>query len=245
MDLKNKISIIVPAYNEEKFIGKLIEIIREIDTESIGFKKEIIIVDDCSKDKTFEKANEFPGIKCIRHQTNKGKGAAVQTGIKESTGDYILVQDADLEYDPGDYIPMLEQLKSELVNYELISIYGSRILGQKRLGHITGMHPGQGFGPFIMNNILTWLAFILYGRWITDTLTAQKIYPSQIIKKFDVKTKGFETDHELTAKLIKNKVKIIETPISYNPRSVEEGKKIKALDGLKAIWTFIRFRFAD
>ncbi|HPG29719.1 MAG TPA: glycosyltransferase family 2 protein [bacterium] len=242
---KNKLSIIIPAYNEEKFIGELIEIIEKINIEPLGFDKEIIVVDDCSKDKTFEKASNYKTVKCVRHPVNKGKGAAVQTGIKESSGNYILVQDADLEYDPADYIPMLEKLNSELKNNKLVSIYGSRILGQKKLGRKSGIHPSQGLGPFIMNNVLTLLAYILFGKLITDTLTAYKIYPAEIIKGFTVKTKGFETDHELTSKLIKQNVKITEVPISYNPRTVQEGKKIKAIDGLKAIWTFIKFRFSD
>ncbi len=240
-----KVSIIIPAYNEEAFIGTLIKKILNIDFESLGFVKEIIVVDDGSKDKTYEIASSYEDIRCIKQFKNQGKGAAVQRGVRESTGDWILVQDADLEYDPNDYILLLKALE----NGEEMSIYGSRIMGQiKEHGwfhRFPGKHKNQSFGPWFAGVILSIWTFLLYGRWISDTLTAYKLYPARGIKNFSIKTCGFETDHEITAKLIRNHMQIKEIPIRYYPRSVEDGKKIKPKDGLIAIWTLLKYRFKD
>jgi glycosyltransferase involved in cell wall biosynthesis len=240
------LSIVIPAYNEEKFIGVLLEKILSISTESVGFKKEIIVVDDGSKDKTFDIASSFShlNVKVFKQVPNKGKGAAVQRGISEATGEYILIQDADLEYDPNDYTIMLKSIKSD----KEIAVYGSRILGEiKRKngwGFFPGRHPQQSLGPWLAGAILSCWTFLLYGRWITDTLTAYKIYPSSVFKQFKVKTCGFETDHEITAKMIRRGIEISEVPIRYEPRSKEEGKKIAFSDGPKAVWTLLRFRFS-
>ena len=239
-----KLSIIIPAFNEEKFILQLLENVQSIDTEQVGFIKEILVVDDGSTDKTFNiamsAANKDKGISVI-HQENKGKGNAVQTGISLSKGDFVLIQDADLEYDPNDYLPMLKCLKDSNT-----SIYGSRILGQiffnKRLFPFIGKHSQQGIGPWLASIILTIFVFILYGRWITDTLTAYKIYPRKVLKNMNIRTNGFETDHEITAKLIQKGINIHEVPINYQPRSKAEGKKIRMIDGIIAIWTLIKFR---
>jgi len=238
-----KVSIIIPAYNEESFIGTLLEKILQVPTEGIGFIKEIVVVDDGSTDKTAMIAGQFPEVTVIR-QHNQGKGAAVQRGIKDSTGDFILVQDADLEYDPMDYIPMLTAIGQN----NGLSIYGSRTLGQLRdqgwLRLAPGKHPQQGIGPWGMNIILSLLTLLLYGRWLTDLLTAYKIYPA-VIKNWVVRTHGFETDHELTAKLVKAGIPIIDVPVSYNPRSLQEGKKIRPRDGLIAVWTLFKYRVVD
>ena len=166
----------------------------------------------------------------------------MQTGIKKSKGDFVIVQDADLEYDPKDYLQMLKSLKGSNT-----SVYGSRILGQiyffNRKFPFVGRHPKQGIGPWMAGVFLTFLVILLYGRWITDTLTAYKIYPSDLIKEMNIITNGFETDHEITAKLIRNKIQIIEVPINYHPRSSKEGKKIRMIDGFIAVWTLLRFRF--
>ncbi len=240
-----KVSIIIPAYNEEAFIGILLKKILEVDLNPLGFTKEIIIVDDASKDKTFEIACSYKDVKTIKQFKNQGKGAAVQRGIKESTGDWILVQDADLEYDPNDYVFLLQTL--EKGNY--IAVYGSRTLGQiKERGlccFLPGKHPEQSIGPWCAGIILSILTFILYGHWISDTLTAYKLYPAKVIKEFSIKTCGFETDHEITAKLIRNHTQIKEIPIRYHPRSIENGKKIKPRDALIAIWTLLKYRFID
>lgn len=238
-----RISIIIPAYNEERFIGRLLERIREVPTERLGYAKEVVVVDDGSTDRTHEIASAFNGVRCFR-QENKGKGQAVQRGIREASGDFILVQDADFEYDPMDYLPMIEALERK----DDVAVYGSRMRGQlARSGwsFFPGRHERQGFCAWLAGVLLTLWTFLLYGRWITDTLTAYKLYPTRVLRGFDIKTHGFETDHEITAKLIRSGVPIREVPIGYDPRSVEEGKKIRAWDGLIAVWTLARFRFWD
>ncbi len=238
------VSIVIPAYNEEDYIGVLLKKILQVPTEEIGFQKQIILVDDGSTDGTSEKAGAFEEVKVVQ-QENRGKGAAVQRGVREATGDFMLVQDADLEYNPSDYIPMLKALDEG----DCVAVYGSRpmgVLGARGwVWPFPGKHPDQGVGPWAMNIILAWLLFILSHMWITDLLTAYKIYPMALIKSFEVKTCGFETDHELTCKLIKAGASIVEVPISYVPRSLEEGKKIRPRDGLIALWTLFKYRFAD
>ena len=235
-----RLSIVIPAYNEELFIGTLLKTILAVDTESLGFEKEIIVVNDGSKDGTADCVSRFSSVKLIDQQ-NQGKGAAVQRGIREATGDFILVQDADLEYEPADYRPMLKAIRTGAS-----CVYGSRTLGQLRaLGWTAtpGRHPDQGLGPWLAGLILSAVTFLLYWVWISDTLTAYKLYPRSVFGWMKVKTHGFETDHEITAKLIRAGVRITEVPISYHPRSVDEGKKIKASDGFMAIWTLLRFRY--
>ena len=233
------LSIVIPAYNEERFIGKLIEKIQEVATEPLGFRKEIIIVDDGSQDQTAEIAQRLPGILCIR-QPNQGKGRAVQNGIARATGDFVLVQDADLEYDPQDYPALLRAADDSKT-----AVYGSRVLKQLHGGRWLGRHAQQSIGPWLAGLILCAWTFLLYGRWITDTLTAYKLYPIEFVRSVRVKTHGFESDHEMTAKLLRRGYRIREVPIKYSPRSVEEGKKIRARDGLVAAWTLLRFRFSD
>lgn len=238
------VSIIIPAYNEEAFIATLLERIIEVPTHSIGFKMEVIVVDDGSTDATSTKIQNFSTVRLIR-QKNQGKGAAVQRGVREATGDYILIQDADLEYNPSDYMQML----SILNNHSNAVVYGSRIKGVIR-DHgwrwpFPGRKPGQSLGPWVMNRVLSLVTLTLYGIWVTDMLTGYKIYPRGFLNSIQVKTKGFETDHELSSKLFKKKYNLFEVPVSYLPRSKVEGKKIKASDGIKAIWCLIKFRFSN
>lgn len=240
------LSIVIPAYNEGAFIGKLLEKIISVPVEALGFEKEIIVVDDGSKDNTGEIARTYTGVKVYTQVPNQGKGKAVQRGIRESTGDLILIQDADLEYDPDDYLPMLRALKTTGADV----IYGSRTLGTwKASGEkptlTPGKHPLQRTGPWFAGVLLTLWTAMVYGRWITDTLTAYKLYPAQVVRNMNLRTSGFETDHEITAKLVRLGHKIVEVPIRYYPRSLEEGKKIKPQDGLIAVWTLLRFRFVD
>jgi dolichol-phosphate mannosyltransferase len=238
------LSVVIPAYNEGAFIGTLLERILTIPIESLGFEKELIVVNDGSNDNTEAVALRFAElhseIRCFTQVPNQGKGKAVQRGIREATGDYILIQDADLEYDPNDYIALLQGLRHADV------VYGSRTLGQYQAGRrfpCPGRHPEQGFGPWLAGVLLTLWTALIYGRWITDTLTAYKLYPAQAVKQMQLRTSGFETDHEITAKLIRAGLSITEVPIRYLPRSLEEGKKIKPSDGLIAVWTLLRFRF--
>jgi glycosyltransferase involved in cell wall biosynthesis len=241
------LSIVIPAYNEEAFIQTLLERIVSIPVESIGFRKELVVVNDGSKDKTEALARavaeRYPDqIRVYTQVPNQGKGRAVRRGIQEATGDFILIQDADLEYDPDDYLQLLAGLKNADV------VYGSRTMGQYRQGQhwpFPGKHPEQSVGPWIAGALLTMWTFLLYGRWITDTLTAYKLYPAEAVKKMQLRTSGFETDHEITARLIRMGLRIAEVPIRYLPRSREEGKKIKPSDGFIAVWTLLKFRFAN
>ena len=237
------LSIVIPAYNEAEFIGSLLEKIAAVPTESAGYVKEIIVVDDGSKDDTAKIARGFPGVTVLTQVPNQGKGRAVQRGIRESTGEFVLVQDADLEYDPEDYMSLIAALRPGVD-----TVYGSRTLGQRRRPGFTlfpGRHPEQDLGPWLAGQILTMWTFLLYGKWITDTLTAYKLYPAEVVKKMRVETHGFETDHEITAKLIRGGHRIVEVPIAYHPRSVEAGKKIKPRDGLIAVWTLFKYRFVS
>lgn len=241
------LSIVIPAYNEGAFIGTLIERILAVPVERAGFEKQLLVVNDGSKDNTEEIARSFaarfPCVQVFTQTPNQGKGKAVQRGIREATGDYILIQDADLEYDPNDYLALLAGLKRGDV------VYGSRTLGQcrKQPGFrlFPGRHPEQSLGPWVAGALLTLWTLLVYRRWITDTLTAYKLYPAAAVKAMKLRTHGFETDHEITAKLIRQGLSIVEVPIEYLPRSKDEGKKIKPSDGFIAVWTLLRFRFSD
>lgn len=243
MPRHQKVSIIIPAYNEERSLGPLLKVILAVDLKAIGFDREIIVVDDGSKDNTSEVAKRFKDVTCYRKE-NGGKGSATKYGIAKATGDLVLIQDADLEYDPADYVPMLSAIST---GQGPVTIYGSRILGQiqARSSILPGKHPSQSIAAWGANIALSCWAFLLYGRWITDTLTGYKIYPMSFLKRFTIQTFGFETDHELTAKLLRSGVRIIEVPVSYRPRSVVEGKKIRARDFFIALWTFLKFRFVS
>lgn len=237
------VTIIIPSYNEEKFISDLIKKIKAVDLLSINFEKEIIVIDDGSTDKTQDILNNLEGI-TYYHQENQGKGAAVQKGISKANGDFILIQDADLEYSPKDYLPMLEVLSKSNFD-ENISVYGSRTLFVFKRLKLMRIFPikKQSISSFLMNLLLTFLYFLFYGKLITDSLTGYKIYPKSFFKDEKIKSTGFEADHEITAKLIKRKFKIIEIPITYKPRSKAEGKKINIFDGIRAIKTIMKYRF--
>jgi glycosyltransferase involved in cell wall biosynthesis len=247
------LSIVIPAHNEEAFIATLLEKVVAVDTSQLGFTKEILVVNDGSRDRTEAEARRlaeaYPAIRVFNQVPNQGKGKAVRRGIEEATGDYILIQDADLEYDPADYIPMLAALSDGAHSRGADAVYGSRTLGNwRRQSGFTlfpGRHASQRFGPWLAGVLLTLWTALLYGVWITDTLTAYKLYPANIFKSMALVTSGFETDHEITAKLLTRGLKIAEVPIAYYPRSAEEGKKIKAIDGFIAVWTLMRFRFGS
>jgi len=245
MSMRRKVSIIVPAYNEEAFIGALLDKLLRVDTESAGFDKEIVVVDDGSRDRTGDIVTAKPDVLLITQEKNRGKGAAVQRGVREASGHFVLVQDADLEYEPTDIPAMLQALGPS----NDTAVYGSRILGvlanHPHRVLLRGLAPGQQVAPWLVNRILSVLTLVLYGRWITDMLTGYKIYPTEFLRRIDVKTSGFETDHELSAKLIRSGYRIREVPVAYTPRSAAEGKKIGPIDGLLAVWTLLRYRLAD
>jgi dolichol-phosphate mannosyltransferase len=225
------LSIVIPAYNEERFIGTLLEQIRAVDLRPLGVAREIIVVDDCSRDRTAQIAAAVPGVTVKRMPLNGGKGRAVRAGIEMATGDYLIIQDADLEYDPNDYIPMLHAL----IDGRGDVVYGSRYLGR-------GRHPNQSLAAYLGGRSLSLAAWIFTGRYLTDTVTALKLFHRGQLAKVPLETSGFELDHEITAKMACRGARIVEVPIHYSPRSREEGKKIGLRDWFIAIRTFRRYR---
>ncbi len=225
------LSIVIPAYNEERYIGTLLERIRAVDLSPLGVTKQIIVVDDGSRDRTVEIVSSFPDVVLHRMPQNGGKGAAVRAGIELSSGDYLIIQDADLEYDPADYIPMVRALQENRGDV----IYGSRYLGR-------GRHDKQSLTAYLGGRSLSLIALLFTGRYLTDTVTAYKLFKRADIAGLTLQTSGFELDHEITARLLARGRRIVEVPISYMPRSREEGKKIGLSDWFTAIGTFARFR---
>ncbi len=237
----NKLSVIIPAYNEEQFIGALLEKVLAVDLSQFNLDKEIIVIDDCSKDRTAEIVQQFPDVKLISQRPNQGKGAAVRAGIAEATGDCLIIQDADLEYDPNDYVPMLQALFDGAG-----AVYGSRYLKHPTRGKLvnllTGKHDRQSWPAYLGGQSLSFASLLCTGNYLSDTVTALKLFRREIIKPLELRTSGFELDHEISAKVLAQGCQIKEVPIRYFPRSKEEGKKIGARDWFVALKTFYRFR---
>jgi glycosyltransferase involved in cell wall biosynthesis len=225
------LSIVIPAFNEERFIGTLLEQIRAVDLASLGITKEIIVVDDCSRDRTSEIVAGFPEVRLHRQAVNGGKGKAVRQGIAMAAGDLLIIQDADLEYDPADYVPMLRAMLDGRGDV----VYGSRYLGR-------GRHPNQSIAAYLGGRSLSVAGWLATGRFLTDTVTAYKLFRRADLASLDLRTSGFELDHEITARLLARGLRIVEVPIRYSPRSREEGKKIGLRDWFVALRTFYRFR---
>ena len=236
------LSIIVPAYNEQAFIGKLLVEISSLE-EYFENRFEIIVVDDCSTDETKQEVKKVFTERMVYLQTeaNSGKGAAVQLGVSQSKGRYVLVQDADLEYSPRD----IPRMYSKVIHDNEVCVYGSRVKGAKNLGfprNILRLWPRQNASSWLFNVMLSVWFFAIHRQWLTDLLTGYKLYPRSLFLDWKPITKGFETDHEITSIIMKLKMPIIEIPISYSPRSKLEGKKIRAKDGFIALRTFWRYR---
>lgn len=232
------LSILIPVYNEEKTIQELIDKVAQVKLpESI--KKEIIIVSDGSSDGTDKILSglKLKGLKFLRHERNFGKGRAVRTGLKKATGDFIIIQDADLEYNPEDYSRLLKPILEDGVSV----VYGSRLIN----------YPLRFWGrnktvmPFhlIANKSLTWLTNFLYGSNLTDMETCYKLFKKEIFQRITLSSTGFDIEPEITAKILKLKIPISEIPIKVKPRTYKEGKKIDFVDGFLAIWTLIKYRF--
>lgn len=238
----NKLSVIIPAYNEEQFIGALLEKVLAVDLSQFNLGKEVIVIDDCSKDRTAEIVRQFPEVTLLSQSPNQGKGAAVRAGLARATGDYLIIQDADLEYDPNDYAPMLAALLSNGTG----AVYGSRYLKHptrsKLVNLLTGKHSRQSWPAYLGGQSLSFASLICTGNYLTDTVTALKLFRREIIKPLTLQTSGFELDHEISAKVLAQGCQIKEVPISYFPRSKEEGKKIGPKDWFVALKTFYRFR---
>lgn len=226
------LTIIVPVYNETNTILKILNKIA-----NIKLKKQIIIVDDGSTDGTREKLIKIKkkGLKILFHKNNLGKGAAIITAQKYIKGKYVVIQDADLEYNPKDLVKLLEPLKKK----KTYVVYGSRVLGKKRYSSINFTSKIRIF----FNHMLTLISNFVNGQNLTDAHTCYKMFDSKIFKKIKLKERGFAFCPEITTKIAKKKIKIIEVSISYKGRSFNEGKKISYLDGFEALIALIKYKF--
>ena len=226
------LSIVIPVYNEKGTIEDLLKLVKEVE----GIEREIVIVDDCSTDGTTEilkkLEKENPDIKFFYKDVNKGKGDTLKVGFEHTAGDYVIVQDADLEYDPQDYHKLLRALEEENVDV----VYGSRFSGNYE--DMSNLH-------YLGNKILTLLTNLMFGVMLTDMETCYKLLPGDFIRGVDIKSPRFDFEPEITAKVLKAGLRIKEVPISYKGRNHLEGKKITWRDGLVALYTLIKFRFFD
>lgn len=230
MENFKKISIVIPVYNEKNTIEKIVEQVKKVE---IPLEKEIILVDDCSSDGSSQILKQLQGknIRVFFHEKNQGKGAALRTGFSQATGDIILIQDADLEYNPAEYPVLLEPILDGRAD----AVYGSRFLG--------GPHRVLFFWHYIGNRFLTTFSNMLSNLNLTDMETCYKVFKKEILDKITIKSNRFGFEPEITIKLAKWKCRIYEVPISYSGRDYNEGKKIGWKDGLAAIFHIIRYRY--
>jgi dolichol-phosphate mannosyltransferase len=228
-----KLSIIICAYNERDTIETILDRAHRVELGE-GWEREIIIVDNFSTDGTREFLHtlELPDVHVFFHERNLGKGTSVRTAISRCLGDYAIIQDADLEYDPGEYPLFLEQINKEL---HPAAVYGSRTLGGRAVYRYVANYIGV--------RLLTWATNLLYGSSLTDVATASKMVRTDILKSLNLTSSGFDLDFELTDKLLRAGHDIVEIPVTYRPRTVREGKKIRPWDGLWAIRVIVRDRF--
>lgn len=232
-----KLSIIIPVYNEEKTIA---EVIKRVNAVKIpGVIKEVIVVDDGSTDKTVSKIDKKK-VKFYENATNMGKGAAVKNGIDHATGDYVIIQDADLEYNP-EFIAVLIK---PILEKKAKVVYGTRL---KRMPHLRGEEKNFRFMlHYFGNRTLSLITSLLYGSWITDMETCYKLFPTKAGKSFKLRARRFDFEPEITAKLLKKGYKILEVPITTVPRGFDEGKKLRTVhDGSIALYTLVKYRIYD
>lgn len=225
------LSVVIPVYNE---VGNVKEIIKRVQAQKLA--NEIVVVDDGSTDGTRDILKELDGkdnLRVILHERNQGKGAAVVTGFKAARGDILLIQDADLEYDPRDYPKLLQPIEEEIADV----VYGSRFLGGPRRVAM--------FWHMIANKLLTVMTNILYDTILTDMETGYKIFRRQVIEGMNIKARRFDFEPEFTAKVLKRHYRIFEVPITFNPRDYSQGKKIKLKDAFAAVWTLLKYRFVE
>ncbi len=224
-----KLSILIPVYNER---ATLVEIMRRV--QAVPFDKEIIAVDDGSTDGTRELLQQIEkdGIIVLRHDKNLGKGAAIRTALARATGDIIIIQDADMEYDPRDYT----QLVTPIIEGRVKVVYGSRFLGPRM---------AMFFWHMLANKMLTLMTNILYDAILSDMETGYKAFRADVLKSIPLRSRRFDFEPEVTAKVLKRGNRIYEVPISYYGREYSEGKKIGMRDGFVAIWTLLKYRFVD
>jgi len=226
-----KLSVIIPVYNEVESIQTILKRV-----QNTKLAHEIIVVDDGSKDGTrdiLKKLDGKKGVRVILHEKNQGKGAAVRTGMSAAKGDVLLIQDADLEYDPRDYPELIKPIQEGLADV----VYGSRFLGSA--------HRVTMFWHLMANKSLTLMTNILYDTILTDMETGYKVFKRQVIEGVTFHANSFNFEPEFTAKVLKRKFRIFEVPITFNPRDYTQGKKIKLHDAFEAVWTLIKYRFID
>ena len=227
----NKITILIPVYNEVDTLRAILEKVENADF--CGLEKEIILIDDCSTDGTKEIYPSLP-YKVLYHDVNQGKGAALRDGFKEATGDIIVIQDADLEYDPVDYKDLIKLILEDKADVA----YGSRLNGGK---------PSRAFmfHHLLGNKLLTFVTNVLYNTTLTDMETCYKAFRADFIKDIEIKSNRFDFEPEITAKVLKKGARLYELSTSYYGREFSEGKKITWKDGFHALWALIKFRFID
>ncbi|PCI39772.1 MAG: glycosyl transferase [Elusimicrobia bacterium] len=228
-----RLSIIIPVFNEKNTVE---ELIGRVQTVKIPIEREIIAIDDGSTDGTREILERMKeeGIKVVFHEKNSGKGAAIRTGILHATGEYIVIQDADLEYDPEDYPQLLEPLLGGRADV----VYGSRFIGG-------GPHRVHLFWHYVANKLFTLMTNALFNVNLTDMGVCYKMFRSSVLKSIPLRENGFGFEPEITAKICKRHLRIYEVPISYAGRTYEEGKKIKWTDSFAYLYSLIRYRLAD
>jgi glycosyltransferase involved in cell wall biosynthesis len=223
------LSVIMPCYNEQDTLPQILEAVRAVDLD-----KEIVAVDDCSSDNTYQilqaEAAEDPRLRVIRQPTNRGKGAAVRTGIAHALGEITIIQDADLEYDPNDYY----ELVKPIVDGRVQVVFGSRFMGR---------HTGMYFWNALGNKGLTFLTNFLFNSWISDMETCYKVMRTEILRSLNLESNDFRLEPEITAKVLRKGYRIYEVPVSYLGRTYEEGKKMKPSQGFYAILALFRYRF--
>ncbi len=231
------LSIIIPVYNEKDTILEILKRVEAVNLETI--KKEIIIIDDFSTDGTrgiLKKLENTKSYKITYHEENMGKGAAIRSGLKYALGDIVLIQDADLEYNPENY----KELIKPIVDGKFNVVYGSRFLNQPFSSKQKWFLPTHYLG----NKILSLMTSILYFKNITDMETCYKVFKKEVLDGITIESNGFNIEPEITAKLLKKGYKILEIPISYTSRGFEEGKKIRMKDGFVALYTLLKYKFS-
>ncbi len=225
------LTVVMPVFNERDTIVQALERVRALDADM-----EIVAVDDASTDGTWdilsEVATRMPGLVLLRHERNRGKGAAIRTALQHSRGEIVAIQDADLEYDPRDLLTLMEPIRRG----ECRVMYGSRFLRGR---------PEMALPNYICNRLLAWTANALFGARLTDEATCYKVFEGELIRSLKLRCERFEFCPEVTAKVRKRGERIGELPITYTPRSYDSGKKIRAWDGIVALWTLVKYRFTD